>query len=211
MTFQCTGCSVKSYDKHWKLERHRRESIPCFKHFFPGEPLPIRFKCSECDKFGPEGSGRKADVKRHLRLIHRMDPEEDASSVISTRPTRPTNTFSQASTQVDTAAAQGFQQTASSFAHQDQTLQTAMTIVTPNNSVVDDPRSRVNTLQQSEPLQNDGAAVVPIGLILSGIGRSIDLRRVMESDARRLPPSEHCIGNVEYSGTLRCRIADIIN
>jgi hypothetical protein len=115
MAFRCTACSGWSYDKPWKLRRHQRESSSCFRRLHPGEPLPIRYKCSECDMFGPEGLGREEDVERHLRLVHGMDPERAASSVISTRPT---NTFSQASTQVDTAAAPDFPQIASSFAHQ---------------------------------------------------------------------------------------------
>jgi ankyrin repeat protein len=140
MAFQCTACSVKPYNKTWMLRRHERESIPCFKHLFPGEPLPIRYECPECDKFGPQGGARKKDVARHLHLIHEMDKMTAALSVMITRPT---NTSRQASTQVDTTAAPDLQQIASSSAHQDQLLQSAMEDVRPNGS--EHPVSRPST------------------------------------------------------------------
>jgi hypothetical protein len=129
MAFQCTACSVKSYDKHWKLQRHQRESSSCFKHFFPEKPLPTRFKCPECNRYG---SVREKDVKRHLRVIHHMDPETSESSGLEF--TRPTNTLSQGftSTQVDTTTAPDFQQIAGSSAHQDQVLESTMKPARPN-------------------------------------------------------------------------------
>jgi ankyrin repeat protein len=123
MAFSCTACSVKPYNKLWLLRRHEKESVPCFKHLFPGEPLPIRFECPECDKFGPEGSARKKDVERHLQRVHEMDPVTAELSVMFTRPT---NASRHASTQVDTTATPDLQQIASSSAHQDQLLQSAM-------------------------------------------------------------------------------------
>ena len=65
MSFRCTACSDKSYDKAWKLQRHIRESSKCFEQLDPGISL-TRFRCSSCDYTSP----REEDFKRHRRRIH---------------------------------------------------------------------------------------------------------------------------------------------
>jgi hypothetical protein len=65
MSFRCTACSDKSYDKAWKLQRHINESSKCFEHFNPGTSA-TRFRCSICEYTSP----REEDLKRHRRRIH---------------------------------------------------------------------------------------------------------------------------------------------
>jgi hypothetical protein len=65
MSFRCTACPDKSYDKAWKLQRHIRESIKCFEQLNPGTSA-TRFRCSICDYTSP----RDEDLKRHHRRIH---------------------------------------------------------------------------------------------------------------------------------------------
>jgi hypothetical protein len=65
MSFRCTACSDKSYDKAWKLQRHIRESSKCFEQLNPGISL-TRFRCSSCDYTSP----REEDLRRHHRRIH---------------------------------------------------------------------------------------------------------------------------------------------
>jgi hypothetical protein len=65
MSFRCTACPDKSYDKAWKLQRHIRESIKCFEQLNPGTSA-TRFRCSICDYTSP----REEDLRRHHRRIH---------------------------------------------------------------------------------------------------------------------------------------------
>jgi hypothetical protein len=65
MSFQCTECSNKPYDKDWKLQRHIRESSKCFEQLNPGISR-TRFKCWSCDYTSP----REDDLRRHRRRIH---------------------------------------------------------------------------------------------------------------------------------------------
>lgn len=65
MSFRCTACFDKSYDKAWKLQRHIRDSVKCFEQLNPGISA-IRFPCASCDYTSPRGE----DLKRHRRLIH---------------------------------------------------------------------------------------------------------------------------------------------
>ena len=148
MAFQCEVCSVKPYDKAWKLQRHQKETITCFKRIFPGKQLPARFKCSECGRYS---SVRKPDVKRHLQRIHHMDPETAESRVLKF--TCPTNTSSQTSTQVDRAAAPDLRQIASSSARQGRSLQSVMEDVRPKGSEqpISDPSTGSRTLHSLYP------------------------------------------------------------
>jgi hypothetical protein len=65
MSFRCTTCSDKSYDKAWKLQRHIRESSKCFEQLHPGTSA-TRFRCSICDYTSP----REEDLRRHHRRAH---------------------------------------------------------------------------------------------------------------------------------------------
>jgi hypothetical protein len=65
MSFRCTSCTDKSYDKAWKLQRQLRESSKCFEQLNPGTSA-TRFKCTSCDYTSP----REEVLKRHRRLIH---------------------------------------------------------------------------------------------------------------------------------------------
>jgi hypothetical protein len=65
MSFRCTACSDKSYDKAWKLQRHIRESSKCSEQLNPGISR-TRFICWSCGYTSP----RKDDVRRHRRRIH---------------------------------------------------------------------------------------------------------------------------------------------
>jgi hypothetical protein len=65
MSFRCTACFDKSYDKAWKLQRHIRESRKCSEQLNPGISR-TRFKCWSCDYT----SSREDDLRRHRRRIH---------------------------------------------------------------------------------------------------------------------------------------------
>jgi hypothetical protein len=65
MSFRCTACFDKSYDKAWKLQRHIRESSKCFEQFNPGESA-TRFRCTSCD----HTCSREEDLERHHGKIH---------------------------------------------------------------------------------------------------------------------------------------------
>ena len=65
MSFRCTACFDKSYDKAWKLQRHIRESRKCSEQLNPGISR-VRFKCWSCDYTSP----REDDLRRHRRRIH---------------------------------------------------------------------------------------------------------------------------------------------
>jgi hypothetical protein len=65
MSFRCTACPDRSYDKAWKLQRHIRESIKCFEQLNPGTSA-TRFRCSICDYTSP----REEDLRRHRRRAH---------------------------------------------------------------------------------------------------------------------------------------------
>ena len=65
MSFRCTACFDKSYDKDWKLQRHIRESRKCSEQLNPGISR-TRFKCWSCDYTSP----REDDLRRHRRRIH---------------------------------------------------------------------------------------------------------------------------------------------
>jgi ankyrin repeat protein len=68
MSFQCTACWGKTYDKAWKLQRHVRESKNCFDQINLGMPGNhfVRFRCSSCGYASP----RELDVDRHRRRVH---------------------------------------------------------------------------------------------------------------------------------------------
>jgi ankyrin repeat protein len=68
MSFQCTACWEKTYDKAWKLARHVRESKNCFDQINLGMPANhfVRFRCSSCGYAPP----RELDLDRHRRRVH---------------------------------------------------------------------------------------------------------------------------------------------
>jgi hypothetical protein len=65
MSFRCTACFDKSYDKPWKLQRHIRESSKCFEQLNPGKSA-TRFQCTSCD----HTCSREEDLERHRGKIH---------------------------------------------------------------------------------------------------------------------------------------------
>jgi hypothetical protein len=65
MSFRCTACFDKSYDKPWKLQRHIRESSKCFQQLNPGKSA-TRFQCTSCD----HTCSREEDLERHRGKIH---------------------------------------------------------------------------------------------------------------------------------------------
>lgn len=76
MSFQCTACSDKSYDKAWKLQRHIRESSKCFQQLNPGISR-TRFICWSCHYRPP----REDDLRRHRRRRH---PDIAITTVVDT-------------------------------------------------------------------------------------------------------------------------------
>jgi ankyrin repeat protein len=82
MSFQCTTCSIKPYDKAWKLQRHIRETRKCFERLHPGTPANhlTRFQCTSCSYKSP----RELDLKRHRRQAHGETANETTSGHDST-------------------------------------------------------------------------------------------------------------------------------
>lgn len=82
MSFQCTTCSIKPYDKAWKLQRHIRETKKCFERLHPGTPANhlTRFQCTSCSYNSP----RELDLKRHRRQVHGETANATASGHVST-------------------------------------------------------------------------------------------------------------------------------
>ena len=190
MAFQCTGCLIKSYDKSWKLTRHYNESSQCFERLFPDKPLPIRFKCSKCDQYD---SARKEDLTRHRQLNHHMDSKTTRSSVLEFNSA--TNIFSQVSTQADTAIVPYPQQIASSSAHQDRVLRSALRNARPNK--IEHPASgpstgprTLRTLRPTPYLQKDKPFITRQGSHES----SDEIERI---DSRLISPSLSPRGRIE--------------
>lgn len=177
MGHPCPACNVKPYNQPWMLERHLQHTDSCFKSVYPNKPLPLRFKCSEC-KYG---SLRKPDFKRHLWRAHRMDPEMAESMVLKS--TCPTDTSSQTSTQVDRAATPDLQQIASSSGHQDQSLQSVMKNVRPNEieQPISDPSTGSRTLRTLYPTPFLQRAIPPINQEGPGEIERIDLHLISPS------------------------------
>jgi hypothetical protein len=71
MSFRCTACWKKAYDKAWKLQRHVRESKNCFDQINLGLPTKhfVRFLCASCGYITP----RELDLDRHRRRVHGAD------------------------------------------------------------------------------------------------------------------------------------------
>jgi ankyrin repeat protein len=82
MSFHCTTCSTKPYDKAWKLQRHIRETKKCFERLHPDIPANhlTRFQCISCSYNSP----RELDLKRHRRQVHGETANETASGHVST-------------------------------------------------------------------------------------------------------------------------------
>jgi hypothetical protein len=68
MSFQCTACFGKSYDKPWKLQRHIWETKKCFERIHPDLPADhfTQYQCTSCSYTSP----RKPDLTRHRHRVH---------------------------------------------------------------------------------------------------------------------------------------------
>jgi ankyrin repeat protein len=82
MSFQCTACFGKSYDKPWKLQRHIRETKKCFERTHPDLPADhfTQYQCTSCSYTSP----RKPDFTRHRHRVHGDTANPTAPGHVST-------------------------------------------------------------------------------------------------------------------------------
>jgi ankyrin repeat protein len=82
MSFQCTACFGKSYDKPWKLQRHIRETKKCFERTHPDLPADhfTQYQCTSCSYNSP----RKPDFTRHRHRVHGDTANPTAPGHVST-------------------------------------------------------------------------------------------------------------------------------